>query len=310
MTARRSPRAARRVLGWVLVAVGALAGLIILAALALVAVLVAQGKAPPSGNSEYVALGSSFAAGPGVMTRAPGSPLACLRSGYNYAHLLARQRHLNLTDMTCSGAVTKDILKGGQFFQGAQLAAVKPTTKLVTITVGGNDVSYLGNLFAWSCAGEPGKVPLTWKLLGLCRVRPPGTVRAAFSPLLKHMTEIARRVHAIAPGARIVYVDYTTVLPDRWVCPALPITPHEANTARTVAARLKKITAEAANSTGSILIQASTLTHGHDICSPHPWVFGFQLASNPLAFGPLPYHPTEQAMKVIARAINRDLSAR
>src|SRR5436305_9853592 len=93
-----------------------------------------QGKRRPTGNSQYVALGSSFAAGLGVGQRAPNSPTLCLRSAQNYAHLLAKARGLNLTDVTCSGATTQHILEGSQFFQPPQVDALRPNTGLVTVT--------------------------------------------------------------------------------------------------------------------------------------------------------------------------------
>jgi hypothetical protein len=35
----------------------------------------------------------------------------------------------------------------------------------------------------------------------------------------------------------------------------------------------------------------SKATHGHDICSADPWVFGFTFSGNPLHYGPLAHHP-------------------
>jgi hypothetical protein len=40
-------------------------------------------------GSHYVALGGSFAAGPGIGRRAPGSPRPAMRSASNYPHLVA-----------------------------------------------------------------------------------------------------------------------------------------------------------------------------------------------------------------------------
>ncbi len=40
---------------------------------------------------KYVALGSSFAAGPGIPSPQPGTPAACGRSTNNYASLVARE---------------------------------------------------------------------------------------------------------------------------------------------------------------------------------------------------------------------------
>jgi lysophospholipase L1-like esterase len=89
-----------------------------------------------------VALGSSFAAGPGLPPRAPGSPRRAGRSTGNYAHRIARALDLDLHDVTFSGATTGDILSPSAAGQPAQLDAVTPDTALVTITAGENDVGF------------------------------------------------------------------------------------------------------------------------------------------------------------------------
>ena len=48
------------------------------------------------------------------------------------------------------------ILKGGQLMLGPQLDALGRSTKLVTITSGGNDVGYIGDLNASS--GDMGRL--------------------------------------------------------------------------------------------------------------------------------------------------------
>ena len=59
-------------------------------------------------GSQYVAMGSSFGAGPGLTPRAPGSPRRAGRSAGDYAHLVARALRLDLWDVTYSGATTDD----------------------------------------------------------------------------------------------------------------------------------------------------------------------------------------------------------
>jgi lysophospholipase L1-like esterase len=267
--------------------------------------LYSQGTATPAGNSEYVALGSSFAAGPGVTTRAFNSPNLCIRSNDNYAHILARMRGLNLTDVTCSGATTKEVLVGGQYFQPAQMNAVNNNTKLVTVTIGGNDVFYLGSLLAWSCANDPSAMPVFWRLGGACKANSSAQVEQAFSHLEQNRKEIAAEVHRRALQARLVFVDYTTVLPDSGACKQIPLTEAQMQTGREVAKRLSAITQKVAQETHSDFVLASRLTHGHDVCSAEPWVFSFQFTSNPLVYGPLAYHPKEQAMQAIARALDK-----
>ena len=55
---------------------------------------------PIPAGSRYVAMGSSFAAGPGLPSRVPGSPRRAGRSTGNYAHLVARELGLDLHDVT------------------------------------------------------------------------------------------------------------------------------------------------------------------------------------------------------------------
>jgi len=266
-----------------------------------------QGKRRPTGNSQYVALGSSFAAGPGVGQRVPNSPTLCMRSAQNYAHLLAKARGLNLTDVTCSGATTHNILEGGQFFQPPQVDALRPNTELVTVTVGGNDVSYLGNLLAWSCQQDPDRMPFVGRLLARTAT-PEAEVDRELAMLPDRLAWIATEVGRRSPRAILVFVDYTTVLPDVGSCPnRLPITEQRLQHSRDVAKKLADITAAVARDCGALLVRASDVTRGHDICSADPWVFGFDFAATPFNYGPMAYHPTEKAMRAVAEAINEVL---
>ena len=153
---------------------------------------------PIAPGSRYVAMGSSFAAGPGLPSRVPGSPRRAGRSTGNYAHLVARALGLDLHDVTFSGATTGDILGPSAAGRAAQLDAVTAETSLVTITAGGNDVGYLPRL---TLASVP------WPL----RVLPPVTARVAlfgepsatderFEQLGRNLAAIAGRLRDRAPA--------------------------------------------------------------------------------------------------------------
>jgi hypothetical protein len=96
-------------------------------------------------GSRYVAMGSSYAAGPQLRPRSPHSPLRAARSDSNYAHLLARRLDLDLTDVSYSGATAAQMIDG-RSGRPAQVEAVTAETQLVTLTCGGNDVGYIGRL--------------------------------------------------------------------------------------------------------------------------------------------------------------------
>ena len=83
-------------------------------------------------ESKYVALGSSYAAGPGVPTQSGG---ACARSSGNYPSLVAAKLHLALVDVSCSGATTANVLTLSQGTNAPQLDAVTSDTSLVTFKV-------------------------------------------------------------------------------------------------------------------------------------------------------------------------------
>ena len=279
-------------------------GLLILLIGALAAWLFHQGHQPPKMGSAYVAMGSSFAAGPGLGDVEPGSPTLCARSTKNYAHLLAKARGLTLTDMSCGGATTAHVLHGGQFFQGPQIDAVGPETKLVTVTIGGNDIAYIGGLASWACQAAPERVFWLWRPLA-CMSLKVGT-EADLQKTRAALIEIAAAVHERAPKATLVFVDYATVLPAAGTCPdRLPLGEAHLAQGRVVAAALGRITAEAAAATQSMLVKASEVTAGHDICAADSWIVPFGISANPFATAVL--HPTEPSMRAVADAINARL---
>jgi lysophospholipase L1-like esterase len=264
--------------------IGALAALTPFAALA-------QPAAPPLTGAKYVAMGSSFAAGPGVTTQADDPPTRCTRSQDNYAHQLARRHGLNLTDVSCSGATTAHLLGSWNELK-PQLDAVDANTRLVTVTIGGNDVGFTAGLNAAACAAKGGATP--------CPPTPAPPGDQAWADLETHLTQIAGEVHRRAPAARLVFVDYTTVLPAEGTCPALLLTEAQAAASREINRHVVAITAKVAQGTGSGLVTASAITAPHDACSAEPWANGY-----PAPPGGAAFHPRREAHTAIADALDR-----
>jgi lysophospholipase L1-like esterase len=188
------------------------------------------------------------------------------------------------------------------------LDAVSPNTKLVTITVGGNDVHYGGLFTAWACANQPSQTPLVVRPLGWCKVPEWDKVEAGFQALPDHLRQIVAEIHRRAPEAHILFVDYATIFPDTGTCARLPLTAQQADSGRTIAYRLRSITEQIARETNSGLLKASEVTHGHDVCSADPWVYGYEFPTHFLEFGPAPFHPNEKAMVAIADATANQLT--
>jgi lysophospholipase L1-like esterase len=198
---------------------------------------------------------------------------------------------LRLVDMTCSGSTSAHILDGGQLMLGPQLAAVGPQTRLVTITTGGNDVDYIGDLMAAS--GSMGG------LVGWLN----GPVRRAadrpYAQLTANLKRIVRQVRIKAPKAKIVLVSYPAIFPAKGNCPATGVGDVQAQISRDVAERLAQATRKAANEAGSVLVDTAALSTAHDVCSQSPWVNG-AAPDDGIAFHPNAAGSAAMATGVIA----------
>jgi lysophospholipase L1-like esterase len=249
-------------------------------------------------GSKYVAMGSSFAAGPGIPTYVDDPPAPCARSTMNYAHQLAKRLGLDLVDVGCSGGTTRHLL-GPRDAIPPQLDALRADTKLVTITIGGNDVSYLGRLSAASCVGLAAETGGAAK----CNPIPPVPSEEDYAGLKLRMDQIAAEVRKRSPSARLVFVDYLTILPAGKLCKGAPLSEAEAVKARELARRLADITAKTAKDAKAGLIRASDLSASHDACAAVPWMNGFSRPDAPVSG--TAYHPNKAGMTAVADALEK-----
>lgn len=253
------------------------------------------GGAPAAGG-RYVAMGSSMAAGPGLGEIKPGTPARCTRTFLNYPTLLAEELKLTLYDATCSGATTSHILEPWDDLP-PQIEAVSPETKLVTVTIGGNDLNYVGGLIAAGC-GEDDTLKMAGRTFACPPRREPSEVD--FSVLESNLEKIADDVKQRAPGARLVFVEYLRLVPDT-LCDATPIAEEDAAKARDIAQRLADITAKVARENGALLVPVHRLSAEHTPCSAKPWALG-----NPPEFDGkdgVPWHPNYAGMAAVANMV-------
>lgn len=267
---------------------------VVTAVLLIVAILYYQGRQRPDTNAEYVALGSSFAAGLGLGPRVPGSPIVCQRSVNGYPQQVARMTGLSLTDMSCSGATASHVARGGQVFLGPQIAALGPQTRLVTLTAGGNDIGYVGDLTALAYRRRGGVAGL---LVGLFWKGARPAAERKFEALQSDLIATLREIRRRAPKAQIIVVTYPAILPPQGTCLALGIDNDEAELMREVAVRLAEVTRQAANEADATVIEMDQLSTGHDACSADPWVDGARPEHG------APFHPTLAGARATAERI-------
>ncbi|MBL4580259.1 MAG: SGNH/GDSL hydrolase family protein [Gammaproteobacteria bacterium] len=238
-------------------------------------------------GAKYVALGSSFAAGPGVATQLG----TCGRSDHNYSHLIAAALGLSLTDVSCNGATTANILNTPQGDASPQIDAVSRDTALVTITIGGNDISFTSSTFA--CAGKAPDEHCTANL-------DQAAIREAVNQLPTELGAMLDAVKAKAPQARIVLVTYPRVFPtDAINCRELELSSNDTVYLAALGQKLENAFVSATSSRQSLIADAYVLAEGHGPCATNErWVNGANVADTGIRF-----HPTAEGHIEMARLV-------
>lgn len=253
-------------------------------------------------GSHYVAMGSSFAAGPGIK---PLTDHAALQSGRNYPHLVSKSLGLLLTDATCSGATTKNLFDKPQLGLGKlfppQLKAVAEDTALVTITVGGNDLGFISDVTKLAVlARTVGWVPFIRDYLP--NPDPMEREDPRCDALITAMVELVEAIRERAPQTLIAITDYLTVVgPDigNW-SPRLE--PDHIDALRSLADVQSYAMRQVCDWTDSIFIEASAASVEHGLGSSEPWVTGLTMGI-PFNGGVVPFHPTIEGMQAVADLI-------
>jgi lysophospholipase L1-like esterase len=244
------------------------------------------------------ALGSSFAAGPGIEPIA--DPVA-MRSEKNYAHQLARRLDARLVDLTVSGATTANIVDSPQqvgegIVYPPQIEGVPADADIVTVTAGGNDLHFAGGMLyaAWQRL-EPAS-PIVGILESMFPDGIPLPTEHAVEQAAGGLVRVVEKARAIAPTARVILVDYLTVL-DHASAAAVPFSDDELGQFLLIQSSIGQMFKDAANRTGAELILASSLSTGHALGSPEPWVQPFHQVLTQTGGS---FHPNEAGMTAIA----------
>ena len=246
---------------------------------------------------QYVALGDSYTAAPGVPTQDPND--GCQRSSSNYPNLVAT--HFTgsaLIDVSCSGADTTALVGVQTTADGvvhpAQFDPLSKRTSLVTIGIGGNDEGIASLLFA-GCLGVAQSDPTGSPCADSQRTKVETALRSLRSTLTAAFKGIVNR----APKATVVAVGYPQIIPASGTCDALPIAEGDVAFAREINQGLDDDVKAAAAAAGIEFADVWSATEGHDICSDDPWINGAQNAPGKA----IPFHPFAAEQKAAAQAV-------
>lgn len=234
----------------------------------------------------YVGLGDSYSAAAGVLPVVPTAYPACLQSTRNYPHVIATMLGADLTDVTCSGAATKDFFEAQYRDVAPQLDALSAATGLVTMTIGGNDSGvFVGAIAACGQAafttggeGSPCKDENGTSFID--------TVRSTTYPAL---VKALRAVHHRAPHATVAIIGYPWIVPDSVGCyPIVPVARGDVSYVRNLQTVLNNTVKRAAARTGSTYVDMGVVSEGHDACKPlgTRWIEPVLGTTNPVILHP------------------------
>lgn len=263
----------------------------------------AAATAPAAGASSlrYVALGDSYTSGP-LIPNQQLNPLGCLRSDHNYPHASAAALRLSLRDVSCSGATTADMTVPQTTSLGTnppQLNALSSSTSVVSLGIGGNDISFseiLANCIALTPWG-PTKVGPNCK-----SYYDPGghdLLAAEINAVAPKVGAVLTRVHHRSSGARVFVEGYPAILPSTgtgcW--PQMPLTVTDVPYLRSVEVALNAMLAREAAANKATFVDTYGGSTAHSACTPETVRWVEPVIPSSLAY---PVHPNAMGEAALA----------
>jgi lysophospholipase L1-like esterase len=232
---------------------------------ALLSLGAAPAQAAPTVN--YVALGDSYSSGVGAGAYTSESG-PCYRSSNAYPALWAAANSpASFVSAACNEATTTDVLN-------TQLGALSPSTTLVSITIGGNDVEVAGVMRTCIFLGTNACVGAVQAAEDRARTALPGALNSVYNAISER-----------APQARVIVLGYPTAYQLGWCWPAL---------SETSRAKLNELTnviddviSNVGRQHGFTFADPRSAFIGHQLCGNDAWLHGVNLFNLRES-----YHPT------------------
>jgi len=263
----------------------------------------------PPKTLKLVGLGSSFAAGPGLL---PLTNTPAARSSVNYINLLARllstpTTNVEVTDHSISGATLLTILSDNQICSGVpfppQIEGIPEDSDIVTLTGGGNDLRYIGGMARAAIPQTPylgGILSLAARLSGTL---PPDDPLPTPEEITQRFIAIIDAIHTRCPKARIILITYLTLLGSHATPSTVSLTSIQIEELRKVGETLRACYLEASKRRKGIceLLDVSEGSWDHGIGSEEPYMAGWEVGM--LWRGQAPFHPNYKGHGYIAERL-------
>jgi lysophospholipase L1-like esterase len=235
--------------------------------IAITGAVVAGPTAPAAHAQEapqYVALGDSYTSGPFILPPALGAPLDCVQSARNYPHLVAQTLGLTLHDVSCGGAQVSNMTQSQYLDQPPQFDALRSSTTVVTLGIGGND----DNTFITAVAGC-GAIDITDAQDDGAPCKSIFGSRFADNIASdgKNIATALRQIHTLSPNAKVYVVGYPDILPHQGNCwPQVPLTTGDVAYLDGVEHDLNSMLETQAEANAATFVDTYTPSVGHDAC--------------------------------------------
>jgi lysophospholipase L1-like esterase len=249
----------------------------------------------PVGGPAYVALGDSFTAGDAIGKPQPGPGSGhCLRSTSNYPSLIARELGYALTDVSCSGATTRGVLNQTSY-EPAQISAVNAKTRLVTVSIGGNDLgTYTSMILTCLRRSRPSAQGAP------CSASLNATLSAGRATIARRVGTVLDAIHDRAPNAKVLFITYIGLMPHHGTCAAAPFSKADVAWFSGIEDGLSGAVAKAAERHGVHVVDMHDLGRDHHVCSgAKAWVNG----PRPRDDDGILFHPNGAGERATARAV-------
>jgi hypothetical protein len=246
-------------------------------ALAGIAVVVSPAGVASASGAPYVSLGDSYVSGP-LIPNQGSYPIGCEQSTHNYPHLAAAALGLQLTDMSCAGATSSNMNSPQSTTGGTnppQLSPVNASTRVVSISIGGNDINFSGIVENCAALTPWGPTLVGASCQGYYDPNGDDQLAAAINALAPGVGAILQQIHKLAPSASVFVVGYPAILPPSGAC--WPLLPFESGDARYLQAKeiqLNQMLQSEAASNGATYVDTYTPSENHSACAPESsrWV--------------------------------------
>lgn len=227
------------------------------------ALVVLVGAGSASAADRYVALGDSYSSGTGTGSYTLDS--GCQRGTSAYPYLASRQRpNTDLVFVACSGATTSSLMS-------SQIASVTAATRLVSVTIGGNDAGFSSVITSCVTIG--------------CSTAVANARTFIQNQLPARLDTVYSAIRAQAPGARVAVLGYPRLFGASGCFSTTGIDSGERTALNSMADLLRDTIRARALAYGFSFVDAIPVFASHPVCSSE-WINGLNIIRTSESFHP------------------------